>query len=80
MGLRKEEVKRLGILLIVGGMVTPFSLLIESWLHRIFVYDVQYLLPLLPHGIVTAIAGVIVLAAGLAMKEEPTTSIIKNKQ
>jgi hypothetical protein len=60
--LTKQELKRLGILLILGGAITPFTILLSSWLEGNFIYDVKYVFPLLPHGIAAAIAGAIVLA------------------
>jgi hypothetical protein len=72
--LTKQELKLLGILLILGGAITPFTILLSSWLQGNFIYDVEYVFPLLPHGLAAAIAGVIVLAIWAKRKEEPGTS------
>jgi hypothetical protein len=68
--LRKEELKRLGVLLIAGGILTPFTPLMTEWLHGNLVFDVESLFLLLPHGFVTAVVGVIVCAIGIIVKEE----------
>jgi len=68
--LRKEELKRLGILLIAGGILTPFTPLIADWLRGNLVFDIEYLFLLLPHGFVTAIVGMIVCVIGIIVKEE----------
>jgi hypothetical protein len=68
--LTKQELKLLGIILILGGAITPFTILLSSWLEGNFIYDVKYVFPLLPHGLAAAIAGAIVLAMWAKRKEE----------
>jgi hypothetical protein len=68
--LTKQELKRLGILLILGGAITPFTILLSSWLEGNFIYDVEYVFPLLPYGLAAAISGAIVLAVWARRKEE----------
>lgn len=72
--MTKQELKLLGILLMLGGAITPFTILLSFWLQGNFVYDAEYVFPLLPHGLAAAIAGAIVLAAWAKRKEEPGTS------
>jgi hypothetical protein len=78
--LTKQELKLLGILLILGGAIAPFTILLSFWLEGNFIYYVEYVFPLLPHGLAAAIAGAIVLATWAKRKEEPETSVMNSNR
>ena len=78
--MTKQELKRLGILLILGGAIAPFTIPLSFWLQGNFIYDVEYVFPLLPHGLAAAIAGAIVLATWAKRKEEPATSVMNSNR
>jgi hypothetical protein len=78
--LTKQELKLLGILLILGGAITPFTIPLSFWLQGNFICDVEYVFPLLPLGLAAAIAGAIVLATWVKRKGEPATSVMNSNR